>query len=125
MLDSGEATVARLLNHPHSVISLSDAGAHPRFLDDAGFGIRLLDDLVRERGAMRLQEAVWRLTQRSAEIFGLPGRARLREGLAADLLLFDRATVSRSRGLFDVSGGAARLHTDATLGGWVIAQFEL
>jgi N-acyl-D-aspartate/D-glutamate deacylase len=70
---------------------------------------------VRERGALRLQDAVRRLTHQSAEIFGMQGRGLLREGYAADLLLFDPATVgrSRSRRVFDLPGGAARLHTDA------------
>ena len=115
LLNSDEAAVARLLNHPHSLISLSDAGAHLTFFNDAGFGLHLLGHWVRERGALRLQDAVRRLTQQSAEIFGLPGRGLLREGYAADLLLFDPATVGRGRShrVFDLPGGAPRLHTDA------------
>ena len=115
LLNSDEAAVARLLNHPHSLISLSDAGAHLTFFNDAGFGLHLLGHWVRERGVMRLQDAVRRLTHQSAEIFGLPGRGLLREGYAADLLLFDPVTVGRGRShrVFDLPGGAARLHTDA------------
>jgi N-acyl-D-amino-acid deacylase len=115
LLNSDEAAVARLLNHPHSLISLSDAGAHLTFFNDAGFGLHLLGHWVRERGVMRLQDAVRRLTSQSAEIFGLLGRGLLREGYAADLLLFDPATVGRGRShrVFDLPGGAARLHTDA------------
>jgi N-acyl-D-aspartate/D-glutamate deacylase len=126
LLNSDEAAVARLLNHPHSLISLSDAGAHLTFFNDAGFGLHLLGHWVRERGAMRLQDAVRRLTHQSAEIFGLPGRGLLREGYAADLLLFDPATVGRGRShrVFDLPGGAARLHTDAmgVHGVWVNGQ---
>ena len=123
LLNSDEAAVARLLNHPHSLISLSDAGAHLTFFNDAGFGLHLLGHWVRERGVMRLQDAVRRLTSQSAEIFGLPGRGLLREGYAADLLLFDPATVGRGRShrVFDLPGGAPRLHTDAVgvRGVWV------
>ncbi len=112
-----------MLRHPGSLVSLSDAGAHLTFFNDAGFGLHLLGHWVRERGAMRLQDAVRRLTQQSAEIFGLPGRGLLREGHAADLLLFDPATVgrSKSRRVFDLPGGAPRLHTDAVgvRGVWV------
>ena len=126
LLNSDEAAVARLLNHPHSLVSLSDAGAHLTFFSDAGFGLHLLGHWVRERGAMRLADAVRRLTQQSAAIFGLPGRGLLREGYAADLLLFDPATVGRaaSRRVFDLPGGAARLHTDAlgVHGVWVNGQ---
>ena len=126
LLNSDEAAVARLLNHPHSLVSLSDAGAHLTFFSDAGFGLHLLGHWVRDRGAMGLPDAVRRLTQQSAEIFGLSGRGLLREGYAADLLLFDPATVGRaaSRRVFDLPGGAARLHTDAlgVHGVWVNGQ---
>ncbi len=126
LLNSDEAAVARLLNHPHSLVSLSDAGAHLTFFSDAGFGLHLLGHWVRERGALSLADAVRRLSQQSAEIFGLPGRGRLAQGCAADLLLFDPATVGRSaaRRVFDLPGGAARLHTDAlgVHGVWVNGQ---
>ena len=115
LLNSDEQAVARMLNHPHSLISLSDAGAHLTFFTDAGFGLHLLGHWVRERGAMSLAEAVRRLTSQSALLFGMQGRGLLREGYAADLLLFDAATVGRGpkRRVFDLPGGAARLTTDA------------
>jgi N-acyl-D-aspartate/D-glutamate deacylase len=115
LLNSDEQAVARLLNHPHSLISLSDAGAHLTFFNDAGFGLHLLGHWSRDRRAMSLPEAVRRLTSQSAEIFGLSRRGLLREGFAADLLLFDPARVGRavSRRVFDLPGGAPRLHTDA------------
>lgn len=115
LLNSDEQAVARLLNHPHSLISLSDAGAHLTFFNDAGFGLHLMGHWVRDRGVMSLPEAVRRLTHQSAQIFGLANRGLLREGHAADLLLFDPATVGRgtSRRVFDLPGGAPRLHTDA------------
>jgi len=58
---------------------------------------------------------VRRLTHQSAQIFGMAGRGLVREGYAADLLLFDPATVGRGRShrVFDLPGGAPRLHTDA------------
>ena len=115
LLNSDEAAVARLLNHPHSLISLSDAGAHLTFFNDAGFGLHLLGHWVRDRGVMGLPEAVRRLTQQSAQIFSLHGRGELREGYAADLLLFDPAAVGRApkRRVLDLPGGGARLTTDA------------
>ena len=115
LLNSDEEAVGRMLNHPHSIVSLSDAGAHLTFFTDAGFGLHLLGHWVRERGAMSLPEAVRRLTSQSAQLFGLPGRGLLRESHAADLLLFDPATVGRAakRRVFDLPGGAPRLTTDA------------
>ena len=101
--------VAKLLTHPHSLVSLSDAGAHLTFFNDAGFGLHLMGHWARERGVMSLAEAVRRLTHQSAALFGLPGRGLLREGYAADLLLFDPATVGRAkaRRVHDLPGGAA------------------
>jgi N-acyl-D-aspartate/D-glutamate deacylase len=115
LLNSDEAAVAKLLNHPHSLVSLSDAGAHLTYFNDAGFGLHLLGHWVRERRAMNLAEAVRRLTRQSALLFGMPRRGGLREGYAADLLLFDPATVGRGpkRRVFDLPGGAPRLSTDA------------
>ena len=126
LLNSDEAAVARLLTHPHSLVSLSDAGAHLTFFNDAAFGLHLMGHWVRERGIMSLPEAVRRLTHQSAQIFGLPQRGLLCEGYAADLLLFDPATVGRgpNRRVADLPGGAARLHTDArgVHGVWVNGQ---
>jgi N-acyl-D-amino-acid deacylase len=123
LLNSDEGAVADMLNHPHSIVSLSDAGAHLTFFTDAGFGLHLLGHWVRDRAAMSLPEAVRRLTSQSAQLFGMPQRGLLREGFAADLLLFDPATVGRGpkRRVFDLPGGAPRLTTDAigVQGVWV------
>lgn len=115
LLNSDEEAVGRLLNHPHSIVSLSDAGAHLTFFNDAGFGLHLLGHWARELGTMATSEAVRRLTSHPAAVFGMRGRGMIREGYAADLLLFDPRTVGRGpkRRVFDLPGGAPRLTTDA------------
>jgi N-acyl-D-aspartate/D-glutamate deacylase len=115
LLNSDEDAVGRMLNHPHSIVSLSDAGAHLTFFNDAGFGLHLLGHWSRDLGAMPLAEAVRRLTSHPADVLGLAGRGRIRAGDAADLLLFDPATVGRGpkRRVHDLPAGAARLTTDA------------
>jgi len=116
LLNSDEDAVGRMLNHPHSIVSLSDAGAHLTFFNDAGFGLHLLGHWSRERGAMSLSEAVRRLTSHPAGVLGLVGRGTIAAGQAADLLLFDPKTVGRGpkRRVHDLPAGAARLTTDAT-----------
>ncbi len=115
LLNSDEAAVGRMLNHPHSIVSLSDAGAHLTFFNDAGFGLHLLGHWSRDLGAMSVAEAVRRLTSHPAGVLGLQGRGTIRTGFAADLLLFDPATVARGpkRRVHDLPAGAARLTTDA------------
>ncbi len=126
LLNSDDAAVGRMLTHPHSLVSLSDAGAHLTFFNDAGFGLHLMGHWARDLGLMTLSEAVRKLTHQPAQIFGLPGRGLIRPGHAADLLLFDPATVGRGpkRRVFDLPGGAARLTTDAVgvHGVWVNGQ---
>jgi N-acyl-D-amino-acid deacylase len=115
LLNSDEDAVGRMLNHPNSIVSLSDAGAHLTFFNDAGFGLHLLGHWARDRGVMTMEEAVRRLTWHPAAVLGLQQRGLMREGWAADLLLFDPAQVGRGPKyrVHDLPGGAARLTTDA------------
>ena len=97
LLNSDEAAVGRMLKHPCSLVSLSDAGAHLTFFNDAGFGLHLLGHWVRKLGVLTLAEAVWRLCGHPARLFGVKDRGALKVGHHADLLLFDPATVDRGR----------------------------
>ena len=65
-------------------------GRHPR-----GFGSypRVLGRYVRERGTLRLEEAVRKMTSLAAGHVGIADRGRLAPGAFADLVLFDPATV--------------------------------
>ena len=113
LLNSDEAAVGRMLKHPYSLVSLSDAGAHLTFFNDAGFGLHLLGHWVRELGVLTLADAVWRLCGQPARLFGVKDRGALKVGHHADLLLFDPATVERgpTRRVFDLPGGNPRLTT--------------
>jgi N-acyl-D-aspartate/D-glutamate deacylase len=115
LLNSDEQAVAQMLRHPASLVSLSDAGAHLTFFDDAGFGLHLLGHWVRERDALSLEDAVRRLTGAPAQLFGIRDRGVLKAGCAADLLLFDPAMVGRGakQRVFDLPGGHPRLTTPA------------
>jgi len=113
LLNSDEDAVARILTHPASLVSLSDAGAHLTFFNDAGFGLHLLGHWVRERGVMSLASAVRKLTAEPAALFGLADRGLIRPGAWADLLLFNPATVARGGKIRvnDLPGGGTRLLT--------------
>jgi N-acyl-D-aspartate/D-glutamate deacylase len=88
-----EEAVAEIIRSPFVLVGQSDAGAH--LIYDAGFGYatRLLGYWVREKKIMPLEEAVRKLTFMVASIFGLRDRGLVRRGMAADLVLFDPATV--------------------------------
>jgi len=114
-LNSDEEAVGRLIRHPYSLISLSDAGAHLTFFNDAGFGLHLLGHWVRTKGELTLPQAIHRLTGQTARLFGIRDRGTLAVGNAADLLLFDPQTVDRGpkERVRDLPAGGARLTTRA------------
>jgi N-acyl-D-aspartate/D-glutamate deacylase len=126
LLNSDTQAVGQLLNDPHSLVSLSDAGAHLTFFNDAGFGLHLLGHWARDLGLMTMTQAVHKLTAQPAKVLGLKDRGHLKVGFAADLMLFDPKTVGRGpkHRVFDLPGGAARLNTLATgvHGVWVNGQ---
>ena len=115
LLNSDEDAVGKMLVHPAASVALSDAGAHLTFFCDAGFGLSLLGHWARDLGKMSMAAAVHELTGKPAAIYGIEGRGLIREGFAADLMLFDPDTVARGpkRRVFDLPAGAHRLTTDA------------
>jgi N-acyl-D-aspartate/D-glutamate deacylase len=115
LLNSDESAVGEMLRHPHSLVSLSDAGAHLTLFNDAGFGLHLLGHWVRDLGILKLEEAVRKITSHPASVFGIKERGVLKTGNHADLLLFDPKTVNRGakKRVQDLPGGGARLVTPA------------
>jgi N-acyl-D-amino-acid deacylase len=111
-----EDEVAELLGERDTVLGLSDAGAHASQLCDACFATYLLGHWVRDKQAIALPEAVRMLTARPAEVFGIGDRGRLAVGLAADVTVFDPATVGAGalRRVYDMPAGADRLVADAS-----------
>lgn len=86
-----EADIETNLRHPRMLIG-SDGipelkgNPHPRLF---GTMPRVLARYVRERAVLSLEEAIRRMTSASCERFGLVDRGLVREGYAADLVLFD------------------------------------
>ncbi len=126
LLHNDDKEVGKILADPNTHISLSDAGAHLTFFCDAGFGLHLMGHWSRDLGVMDLPQAVHRLTGQPAKLFGIQGRGLLKEGYAADLMLFDPKTVDRGpkRRAHDLPAGAARLTGSAVglHGVWINGQ---
>lgn len=97
-----EDNIARFLAHPLGMVC-SDGGAfategparrghpHPRSL---GSFPRVLGHYVRERRALPLEDAMRKMSAFPASRVRLTDRGMLREGLAADVVVFDPATVT-------------------------------
>jgi len=96
-LNSDPEGVAELIRHPHTLIGLSDGGAHVDMLCDAGYATYLLGTWVRERQVLSLERAIARITSEPADLFGLSDRGRVAVGKAADFAIFDPATVGSDR----------------------------
>jgi N-acyl-D-aspartate/D-glutamate deacylase len=108
-----DEAVKTILTYPNAFIGLGDGGAHVQFHGGYGYTTRLLGEWVREKKAMTLEQAVRRLTFESASLFGITDRGLLREGLAADIVLFDPKTVQ--------PGKETVVH-DFPAGGWRIKE---
>lgn len=89
--------VERIMKHPHvgfasdaSVLTFGRGAPHPR-----GYGnnARVLGEYVRKRKVIGLEEAVRKMTSLPARHFRFAGRGEIAQGFAADLVVFDPATV--------------------------------
>jgi N-acyl-D-aspartate/D-glutamate deacylase len=104
--------MTEILNDRSMLLGLGDGGAHLDMLCDSGYPTYVLGTWVRERQAITLEEAVRRMTSDPADFFGIRDRGRLAAGLAADVTIFDPATVGsggRPERRHDLPGGAKRM----------------
>ncbi len=110
-ISNGDPEAAgEILRQPHVLIGASDAGAHVTFDALYGYCTNLLGYWVRERSIMSLEQAVSRLTLQPARFFGFSDRGLLWPGMAADVVVFDPATVGPGRPVLahDYPGNQAR-----------------
>ncbi len=92
-----EDDVKYIMQYPYNMFA-SDASIrifgqgvpHPR---GYGTNARVLGRYVREQKVIPLEEAIRRMTSLPAQRFGLIDRGLIREGMAADIVLFDEKTV--------------------------------
>ena len=92
-----EDDLRRFMRHPEvsfgsdsGVLALGEGMPHPR-----GYGnnARVLGYYVRRMKVLRLEEAVRKMTSLAASQFAFADRGLIREGYAADLVLFDRQRI--------------------------------
>ena len=116
VMNFDEKEVAELITDPHTIIALSDAGAHASQLCDACYSTYLLGHWVRDKKTFTIEQAVHNLTQRPAEMFGITDRGLLAEGRPADVVVFDPKKVSPGplKRVYDLPAGADRLVSEAS-----------
>ena len=105
----------KVLRHPRTVMTFSDSGAHMSQICDSSIHTHLLGYWVREQGEFTLEEGVRMITLAPALAWGFADRGLLREGMAADINVFDPDVVAPSvpRIVEDLPAGGKRLEQRA------------
>ena len=100
-----------LMKHPCSNVTFSDSGAHVSQIMDSSLQTHLLSHWVREEGAFTLEEAVRMITYDTATSWGFHDRGLLREGMIADITIFDPDSIEprMPEVVNDLPSGAKRL----------------
>jgi N-acyl-D-aspartate/D-glutamate deacylase len=114
--DDEESWVLRneLMHDDRCLIGASDAGAHLDFLATFNYSTYLLA-AARDRDLMPLEDAVRRITDVPARLYGIKERGRIQEGWHADIVVFNAASVAPKpvEVREDLPGGAWRLYGEA------------
>jgi len=108
--------VKTALSHPRTVVGFSDAGAHVSQMSDCSIQTHMLAHWVRGRQDFTLEEAIRMMTLAPARAWGFHDRGLVREGLVADLNVFDPTTVAPDLPslVHDLPAGAPRLKQTAS-----------
>ncbi len=115
LVNENQDHVLEMMKNPRSVVTFSDSGAHVSQIMDSSLQTHLLSHWVREKQAVTLEEAVRMLSFVPASHWGLRGRGLLREGWAADVVIFDPDTITPMLPelAHDLPAGARRLKQKA------------
>ena len=106
-----EDAALAVMKHPRSCVTFSDSGAHVSQIMDSSLQTHLLSYWVRERREFSLEQAVRMITYDTATNWGFHDRGLLREGMAADIVVFDPDTIGPCMPtvVYDLPAGAQRL----------------
>jgi N-acyl-D-amino-acid deacylase len=111
LVNEGRDDVLDMLRHPWTLTTFSDSGAHVCQEMGSSLQTHMLSYWVRAKQAFTLEQAVRKLSFDNAAAWELNDRGLVRSGFAADLVLFDEATVRPGMPVVesDLPGGARRL----------------
>ena len=111
LVNESPEAVLGMLRHPRTLATFSDSGAHVCQEMGSSLQTHLLSYWVRKRQAFTLEEAVKMLTADNADAWEMADRGRIKEGMAADLVVFeeDRIKPCLPTVETDLPAGARRL----------------
>jgi N-acyl-D-aspartate/D-glutamate deacylase len=100
-----------IVGHPCTHVSLGDGGAHTRYQTSSAWPTHFLAHWIRDRGLMSIEDAHYKIAALPAWIAGFRDRGILREGMAADIIVYelDKLAMDEPRYASDFPGGARRL----------------
>ena len=106
--------IHEMMNHPNTVLSLSDGGAHCGVICDASFPTYMLTHWARDRsrGArLSLEKVVSMQTRDTARLYGLHDRGVLAPGMKADLNIidYDKLAIEAPEMAFDLPAEGRRM----------------
>ena len=85
----GEEKLARRIANPLAHISLSDGGAHVRYLTISMWPVHFLTYWIRDRKLMTLEQAHYKMSAYPAWLADYKDRGTLRKGAWADIMIYD------------------------------------
>jgi N-acyl-D-aspartate/D-glutamate deacylase len=117
----------QILGSPYTVIGTTDGGARPDKQDRFEYTTHLLGYWVREKQIMSLEDAVYRLTGKTALMHDLHDRGFIAAGKAADIVIFDPDTIASKPRMpvYDLPGGELQVKRDAVGMDYVIVNGEV
>jgi N-acyl-D-amino-acid deacylase len=103
-------SIEESMKHPSMLMGVSDGGAHLDRDDSSDWSSYFIRNWVLERGTWTLEDGIRQLTQIPASVGGFQDRGVLLPGYAADIMIFDPATMgpNTKRVVHDLPGGEAR-----------------
>lgn len=94
LFNENQDHVLEMMRHPRSVVTFSDSGAHVSQIMDSSLQTHVLSHWVREENAFTLEEAIKMITHDTGSAWGFDDRGLIKEGMAADINVFDPDTIN-------------------------------
>ena len=125
--NSDPTSQREILGSPYTVIGTTDGGARPEKGDRTTYSTYLLSHWVREEGVMSLEDAVYRMTGKTALMHDLHDRGFIQAGKAADITIFDPDTIGMKprEPMYEFPGGEMHVKQPANGIDYVIVNGEV